>query len=77
MFNEIRLDIPELNTYITPGCKVKLGRFQTTLWTVCHGWYSWGGNREVCGWHLIQTDDPTNLKPLQRTDLDDMYLIER
>lgn len=69
------LSIPHMDTKLERGYKVKLGRFQTALWQVEHGWYSCGGNRPVCGWHLINvtTDE---VKPLQLSDLDDIYVIE-
>lgn len=69
------LELPDCNLHITPGCQIKLGRFQTQSWTVRYGWYTWGGNRPVCGWYLSDTNT-SELKPLQITDLDDIYLIE-
>ena len=73
----IELFVPELHMVLQPGCKVKLGRFETTLWTVAYGWYTWGGNRPVCGWYLIDESNPADLKPLERPDLDDIYVIAR
>ena len=69
------LELPNSNLHITPGCQVKLGRFDTTIWSVAYGWYTWGGNRSVCGWYLYNTH-LSEIKPLQETDLDDIYLIE-
>ena len=60
---------------IEKGSKVKLGRFQLDMWMVDHGWYSWGGNRPVCGWYLTNIET-SEVKPLQQTDLDDIYIIE-
>lgn len=77
MNEDIKLDIPNINNYLTPGCKVKLGRFSATLWIVNYGWYGWANNRKVCGWYLTDTLDEKTLKPLQDTDLDDIYIIER
>ena len=71
-----QLEIPNYNLTIVEGYRVKLGRFDTTVWEVSHGWYSWGGNRPVCGWFLTDVDAPTRVKPLQLTDLDDIYFIE-
>lgn len=69
------LELPDSNLHIIPGCQVKLGRFDTTIWSVAYGWYTWGGNRPVCGWYLYNTY-LSKIKPLQETDLDDIYLIE-
>lgn len=68
--------IPDTNTYIHPGCRVKLGRFESAVWRVAFGWFSWGGNRRMCGWYLVNFHDPSEVKPLYETDLDDIYLIE-
>ena len=70
------LEIPEFNITLTPGCRVKLGRFAVEIWEVQFGWYTWGGNRPVCGWYLKNTMIPCDIKPLQKTDLDDIYLVE-
>lgn len=67
---------PNLNIRLTPGCKVKLGRFESTMWEVAYGWYAWGGNRPVCGWYLMNQEKPCQIKPLQLTDLDDIYVIQ-
>lgn len=40
-----------------------------------YGWYTWGGNRPVCGWYLTNIES-SDIKPLQLTDLDDIYVIE-
>lgn len=68
------LNIPNSNRIIRPGNVIKLGRFDSTQWTVSYGWYSFGGNRPVCGWYLVH-DDGITVKPLQLPDLDDIYLI--
>lgn len=73
----ISLEIPEFNISLTPGCRVKLGRFAVEIWIVAYGWYTWGGNRPVCGWYLMNMDCPKDIKPLQKTDLDDIYLVEQ
>ena len=73
---DLVIEIPEFNITLTPGCRVKLGRFDVTTWILSYGWYAWGGNREVCGWYLTNINDVRDLKPLQKTDLDDIYLIE-
>ncbi len=69
------IQIPDCNCCIKPGLNVKLGRFQPVYWIVGYGWYSWGGNRPICGWYLIRCTDNI-IKPLQRTDLDDIYVVE-
>lgn len=76
MTDNLVIEIPEFNITLTPGCRVKLGRFATEIWEVNFGWYTWGGNRPVCGWYLINTMFIKDIKPLQKTDLDDIYLIE-
>lgn len=76
MCDTISLDIPNSDITLVPGNQVKLGRFSSEVWAVSYGWYSWGGNRPVCGWYLINVDNPDTLKPLQLTDLDDIYYVE-
>lgn len=75
MHNYMKLEIPDCCICLTPGCKVKLGRFDSDIWVVGYGWYEWGGNRPVCGWYLTNARSP-EIKPLQRPDLDDIYIIE-
>lgn len=77
MCNCLKLPVPNTDICLTPGCRVKLGRFEIDRWIVNHGWYSWGGNRPVCGWYLISDEDPNIVKPLQLTDLDDIYIVEK
>lgn len=76
MYDTICLELPGKNFNLHQGNRVRLGRFETTVWKVCFGWYSWGGNRPVCGWYLVDNDDPGNVKPLQLPDLDDIFLVE-
>lgn len=71
----LRLDIPGTNQYIRPGNKIKLGRFSSILWIADHGWFEFDGNRPFCGWHLSNSETG-QVKPLLKTDLDDVYLIE-
>ena len=75
--NKLHLDIPHSDKCVTPECKVKLGRFKSEYWIVQFGWYTWGGNRPVCGWYLVKDSDSTIVKPLQSTDLIDIYIIEQ
>lgn len=70
------LRVPDTELKLTPGCKVKLGRFDTVVWRLEYGWFTWGGNRPFCGWYLVEVENPKSLKPLQKTDLCDIYLIE-
>ena len=70
------LNLPTSGNYIRPGDIIKLHRFTNESWRVCFGWYSFGGNRPVCGWYL-EKDDGLTVKPLQLPDLDDIYLISR
>lgn len=72
----MRLYVPVNDMYIQPGNRVKLGRFDGDCWEVAFGWYSWGGNRPVCGWYLTKLPEKDIVKPLQLPDLSDIYLIE-
>lgn len=69
------LIIPGTNQVLRPGYKIKLGRFENSVWLVGFGWYSNGGNRPCCGWYLTSEYDRIT-KPLQITDLDDVYLVD-
>ena len=69
------IQVPETSLSIQAGYIVKLGRFDAARWKVGYGWYTWGGNRPFCGWYLTNVDT-MDVKPLQRTDLDDIYVIE-
>lgn len=70
------LNIPNTMEYLYQGDIVRLGRFQSKEWTVKFGWYSFGGNRPVCGWYLV-SDEGLTVKPIQLPDLDDIYVINR
>ena len=72
----LELPIPDAGITLRPGARVKLGRFESTVWLVLHDWYTYGGNRPVCGWYLMDTNDPGTIKPLSKPDLDDIYLVE-
>ncbi len=72
--SQLFLNIPNSKEIIKPGNIVRLGRFSDQDWTVCYGWYEFGGNRPVCGWYLVK-DGGLTKKPLQLPDLDDIYLI--
>jgi len=69
------IQVPETSLSIRAGDIVKLGRFDAARWRVEYGWYTWGGNRPFCGWYLTNVDT-LDVKPLQKTDLDDIYVIE-
>lgn len=71
----MELIIPEYDITITPGTILKIGRFDRESWVVGYGWYSWGGNRPVCGWYLTNAMSK-EVKPLYYTDLEDTYLVE-
>ena len=68
------LNVPDTNIELHPGDIIRIGRFSEINYEVQYGWYTWGGNRPVCGWSLrdISTGD---VKPLQNIDLTDMYMI--
>lgn len=71
---DTKLEVPGTNLYLRPGCQVKLGRFESQIWEVQFGWFSFGGNRPFCGWYLSK-DNGRTVKPLQLPDLDDIYMI--
>lgn len=60
---------------LRPGNRVKLHRFESEEWTVHYGWFTFGGNRPMCGWFLIK-DAGMTVKPLQLNDLDDIYIVK-
>ena len=62
------------NIDLYPGDIIRIGRFELVSWIVQYGWYTWGGNRPVCGWSLRDTSTG-DVKPLQETDLIDIYLV--
>lgn len=72
-YNYMKLDVPSLGTYLCPGQRIRLSRFDTQTWCVRFGWFSFGGNRPMCGWNL--TNELGEVKPLLLTDLDDIYMI--
>ena len=74
MASNLVLDAPNANITLSPGNKVQLGRFDAQIWIVRFGWYSFGGNRSVCGWYL-QAEFSDEIKPIFQIDLDDIYLI--
>lgn len=76
-YDNISIELNKINLKLEPGCVLKLGRFESTSWRLQFGWYSWGGNRPMCGWYLVNTTDPKLLKPLQFADLNDVYLVEQ
>ena len=76
MNDYLKFTIHGTNIYLKPNDIVRLGRFELTKWKVCCGWYSWGGNRPVCGWYLVDIKIPTKIKPLQLPDLDDIYVVQ-
>ena len=77
MYDTCKLTIPEHHLTLYPGTRVRLSRFDSVVWVVSFGWYTWGGNRPVCGWYLTQFEEPDIVKPLQLPDLDDIYFVEK
>lgn len=75
MCDSLKLEIPGTSEFIVPGSKIKLDRFESTLWLVHHGWFDFAGNRAFCGWFLTNLESG-QVKPLLRIDLDDIYLVE-
>ena len=74
MAKQMTLFVPNANTTISPGYKIQIGRFDAQVWIVRFGWYSFGGNRSVCGWYL-QSESSDEIKPIFKIDLDDIYII--
>ena len=70
------LKIPDNDVCIYPGDVVILGRFSTIRWKVKFGWFSYEGNRKICGWYLVKLDDCHTVKPIQETDLYDIYTVQ-
>ena len=75
MENMMCLPIPNTHTTLHPGNKVRLGRFDSIIWTVQYGWFSFDGNRSICCWYLTSNQSEIPSKPLNLTDLDDIYMI--
>lgn len=73
----IQLHVPNSDIWLHPGHRIRIGRFSSITWVVSYGWYTWGGNRPVCGWYLVNVDKVSELKPLQLPDLEDVYMIEQ
>lgn len=74
MPTQMTLEVPNANTTISPGYKIQIGRFDAQVWIVRYGWYSFGGNRSVCGWYL-ESESSDDIKPIFKIDLDDIYII--
>lgn len=72
----LRIDVPELHLSLVPGSKIRLSRFDTELWLLSHGWFVFSGNRAICGWYLTSMEDSNKIRPLQLTDLNDIYMVE-
>lgn len=74
MPTQMTLEVPNAKTTISPGYKIQIGRFNAQVWIVRYGWYSFGGNRSVCGWYL-EAESGDEIKPIFKIDLDDIYII--
>jgi len=72
---EMMLALPDGVTFIHPDDVILLSRFSSIKWVVGFGWFSYEGNRKICGWYLTQLDKPEIIKPIQETDLYDIYLV--
>lgn len=70
------LSIPDKSMCIFPKDVIVLNRFTTERWEVNYGWFSYEGNRKICGWYLLSLDDNSRIKPIQQTDLYDIYILE-
>lgn len=74
---DVAIEVKPLGIELRPGDMVQLGRFASERWRVGFGWFSFGGNRRICGWYVQSEDDATKVKPVQETDLMDIYLVGR
>lgn len=74
--HKIGLPLPGGKRCIYPGNIIILGRFSSIKWKVGFGWFSYEGNRQICGWYLSQVDNRNIIKPIQETDLYDIYVVE-
>ncbi len=70
------LSLPDKSTCIYPNNIILLERFSTIKWKVGFGWFSYEGNRKIYGWYLTNVDDPKMIKPIQDTDLYDVYVVQ-
>lgn len=70
------LQVPNMEMVLHPGDIVKLHRFSSERWLVSYGWFSFGGNKPMCGWFVTSQTDKTRIKPLNLSDLDDIYQID-
>ena len=71
----MELIIPDTDITLHPGNRIKLGRFSKDIWTVQFGWFSFDGNRSMCGWFLTDRKS-AKVKPLLDVDLYDCYMVE-
>lgn len=76
MCNCNRLELPECGRYLCPGNRIRLGRFDCTTWIVQFGWIACNGNRPICAWYLVNTENPSETKLLSKPDLDDIYFVQ-
>lgn len=71
-----KIMIPNTQTAIYPGDVIKLNRFDEETWVVGCGWYSCNGNRPTNGWYLTSNELAGKIKPLNQSDLNDVYLVD-
>lgn len=76
MIEQLELPIPCSDQVLKPGDLVRLGLFEEKEWRVKFGWYSFGGNRPVCGWFL-ESNNKLDVKPIQLPDLYDIHVIRQ
>ena len=72
----IYVEIPGSDIKLYPGYKIKLNRFDSDIWTVHYGWYDFSGNRPIMGWYLTNDSDCNSVKPIQKIDLYDIYVVD-
>lgn len=71
------LVVEPLGIELHPDDVIQMGRFDSERWKVGFGWFAFGGNRRMCGWYAQSMGDASKIKPIQETDLLDIYLVGR
>lgn len=72
----LELIAPNIPITLHAGDVIKLNRFEDERWTVCCGWFSYGGNKPMNGWYLVSKDKSNRIKPINLSDMDDIYLVD-
>ena len=70
------LQAPGSKICVRPGNIIKLNRFDDEQWIVNLGWFSYAGNKPMNGWYLTSLTRKDRVKPLNMSDLDDIYVVD-